>query len=89
MNLQNQPERSHPMFIADEGYSVGYFDMSQAEARIVAFYADIATWKEQFERARFDGATTHIGLWRPRCSMFLTTRFPPMIVKYGMTALMV
>lgn len=56
MNLQNQPPRSHPMFVADEGYSIGYFDMSQAEARIVAYLANIPIWKEQFERARIDGS---------------------------------
>ncbi len=55
MNLQNQPQRAYPMFIADEGCSLGYFDMAQAEARLVAFFADILLWKEQFERARIDG----------------------------------
>lgn len=56
MNLQNQPSRAHPMFVADEGCSLGYFDMSQAEARIVAYEAGIERWKEQFERARIDGS---------------------------------
>ena len=55
MNFQNQPSRAYPMFIADEGFGIGYFDASQAEARLVAYFADIPLWKEQFERARLDG----------------------------------
>ena len=55
MNLQNQPERAHQMFIADEGYCFVYFDLSQAEARVVGWLADITTWIEQFEKARIDG----------------------------------
>ena len=54
-NLQNQPNRAKEMFIADEGYSLVYFDMAQAEARIVGWKARIARWIEQFERARADG----------------------------------
>jgi uracil-DNA glycosylase family 4 len=56
MNLQNQPDRAHPMFIADAGYTLVYFDMAQAEARLVAYFANIIKWKEQFERARIDGS---------------------------------
>lgn len=56
MNLQNQPERAHEMFIADPGYCFFYFDLSQAEARMVAYEANIPAWKEQFERARLDGS---------------------------------
>jgi DNA polymerase I-like protein with 3'-5' exonuclease and polymerase domains len=55
MNFQNQPSRAYPMFIADPGFGIGYFDASQAEARLVAYFADIPLWKEQFERARLDG----------------------------------
>lgn len=55
MNLQNQPERAYPMFVADEGYGFGYFDLAQAEARVVGWEARIDTWKEQFEKARLDG----------------------------------
>lgn len=54
-NLQNQPTRSHPMFIADEGYTMVYFDQEQAEARYVAWDAKIETWIEQFEKARLQG----------------------------------
>jgi hypothetical protein len=32
-----------------------YFDLSQAEARVVGWLANIETWIEQFEKARFDG----------------------------------
>ena len=55
-NLQNQPERAKGMFIADPGYSFAYFDLSQAEARFVAWDAEIDTWIEQFERARIDAS---------------------------------
>lgn len=55
MNLQNQPERSHPMFITDPGYAMFYFDLSQAEARVVGWLAGIETWIAQFEQARIDG----------------------------------
>lgn len=55
-NLQNQPERAHPMFIADPGYCFVYFDLAQAEARFVGWDANISTWIDQFERARIDGS---------------------------------
>lgn len=54
-NIQNQPPQARGMFIADEGYSFGYFDLSQAEARYVGWDANIVSWKHQFERARLDG----------------------------------
>lgn len=54
-NLQNQPERAKEVFTADPGNVFGYFDLGQAEARIVAWRADIRIWKEQFERARLQG----------------------------------
>ncbi len=54
-NLQNQPERAKEVFEADDGMVFGYFDMAQAEARIVAYRANIPKWKEQFEKARQDG----------------------------------
>lgn len=56
MNLQNQPDRAQEMFIADPGYGYAYFDLAQAEARYVGWDANIETWIEQFERARFDGS---------------------------------
>lgn len=55
-NLQNQPPRARSMFIADDGFVFGYFDLSQAEARYVAWDANIPSWKEQFEKARLDGS---------------------------------
>lgn len=55
-NLQNQPERAYPMFIADKGYGFAYYDLAQVEARVVAFEAKIEKWQEQFERARLDGS---------------------------------
>lgn len=56
MNLQNQPERAHTMFIADPGYCLVYFDLAQAEARVVGWLANIESWIEQFEKARIDGS---------------------------------
>jgi len=55
-NLQNQPTKARRMFVADEGYVFIYFDLSQAEARYVAWDAEITKWKEQFEKARLDGS---------------------------------
>lgn len=55
MNLQNQPERAYEMFVADDDYGLCYFDMAQAEARLVGWMAHIEKWIEDFERARFDG----------------------------------
>lgn len=70
-NLQNQPQAARKMFIADYGLTKPksshqyakidpdccfiYFDGSQAEARVVAYRANIDEWKEQFERARLTG----------------------------------
>ena len=54
-NLQNQPGRAHKMFIADPGYEFSYFDLSQAEARVVGWKYVIHKWIEQFEQARVDG----------------------------------
>ena len=50
-NLQNQPERAYPMFIADKGYMFSYFDLSQAEARIVAYKWNVRGLIENFEEA--------------------------------------
>src|SRR3954469_11128692 len=54
-NMQNQPVRAREMYICDPEMVFGYFDLSQAEARVVAWRAGIAKWQEQFERARLDG----------------------------------
>lgn len=53
-NLQNQPTRARPMFIAPPGYGFVYFDLSQAEARYVAVAWDIKGLKENFEKARVE-----------------------------------
>lgn len=52
LNMQNIPENAKAMFVADPGYVFSYYDMSQIEARIVAYLADIPKWKQQFEIAR-------------------------------------
>lgn len=64
MNLQNVPERARGWFIADPGYCYVYFDGAQAEARIVAYEANIASWKQQFELARLNPGSydAHIAL---------------------------
>ncbi len=54
-NLQNIPQAAYHMFIADPDYVFLYYDLSQAEARIVAYVASIDTWQAQFERARLYG----------------------------------
>jgi uracil-DNA glycosylase family 4 len=54
-NMQNQPVRARGMFVADPGCEFCYFDLEQAEARVVAYRANIPKWKEQFEQARLDG----------------------------------
>jgi DNA polymerase len=54
-NLQNQPGRAHKLFIADPGYGFDYFDLGQAEARVVGWKYAIHSWIEQFEQARIDG----------------------------------
>lgn len=55
INLQNQPKRARAMYVADPGCVFIDFDLAQAEARVVAWRADIPKWKEQFEQARVDG----------------------------------
>lgn len=55
-NLQNQPPKARPLYIAPPGYVFFYFDLAQAEARIVAFEAEIPSWQAQFEQARLDGS---------------------------------
>lgn len=55
MNMQNQPKAAYKFYIADEGCVMFYFDLSQAEARVVAYLADIEKWKEDFELARTTG----------------------------------
>lgn len=57
-NMQNIPVRARCQFITDDNNDICfvYFDGSQAEARVVAYRADIPKWKEQFERARLDGS---------------------------------
>ena len=54
-NMQNQPMRAREMYVCDPGMVYGYFDLSQAEARVVGWRAGITKWQEQFEKARLDG----------------------------------
>lgn len=54
LNMQNIPENAKPMFVAQPGWEFSYYDMSQIEARIVAYLADIPKWKQQFELARIE-----------------------------------
>ena len=50
-NLQNQPERAYPMFVCDDEYMFSYFDLKQAEAKVVAYKWNVAGLIETFERA--------------------------------------
>ena len=54
-NIQNQPVRAREMYVCDPGMVFGYFDLSQAEARVVGWRAGIDKWMHQFEKARLDG----------------------------------
>ena len=51
MNLQNQPHRAYPMFIADQGYMLSYFDLRQAEAKVVAYLWNVQRLIENFKKA--------------------------------------
>jgi len=55
-NSQNLPDRANPMFIAPKGYCFVYFDLAQAEARVVGYLANIESWIADFERARLDNS---------------------------------
>ena len=62
MNLQNQPHRAYPMFICDKGYMFSYFDLKQAEAKIVAYIWNVKGLIENFERAEHEeGFDVHRG----------------------------
>ena len=54
MNLQNQPQRAYPMFIADKGYMLSYFDLKQAEAKVVAYLWNVQKLIENFKLAEVD-----------------------------------
>jgi uracil-DNA glycosylase family 4 len=78
-NLQNQPQRAHKMFVADPGYEFSYFDLSQAEARVVGWKYVIPKWIEQFEQARIDGKyDAHRALHR-KCTIYPMMTFPKKI----------
>lgn len=53
-NLQNQPKRAYPMFTADDGYMFTYFDLSQAEARVVAYKWKVRALIEAFAKSMED-----------------------------------
>lgn len=53
-NLQNQPDRAKKFFIAEPGYRFVYFDLSQAEARVVALAWGVKALQENFERAKIE-----------------------------------
>jgi len=62
MNLQNQPHRAYPMFIADPGYIFSYFDLKQAEAKVVAYLWGVIGLLENFKRAETEeGFDVHRG----------------------------
>lgn len=59
LNLQNIPQRAYAMFVADPGYMFTYFDLSQAEARIVAYEARVKRLIANFELAAGQGVDVH------------------------------
>ncbi len=62
MNLQNQPKKAYPMFIADNGYMLSYFDLKQAEAKFVAYAWDVKGLIKNFIRAEHEeGFDVHRG----------------------------
>lgn len=62
MNLQNQPHRAYPMFIVDPGYMFSYFDLRQAEAKVVAYIWNVQGLIENFKRAEVEeGFDVHRG----------------------------
>ena len=62
MNLQNQPKKAYPLFIADPGYMLTYFDLKQAEAKLVAFLWRVKALIENFRRAETEeGFDVHRG----------------------------
>jgi DNA polymerase I-like protein with 3'-5' exonuclease and polymerase domains len=58
-NFQNQPERAKPMFLADKNCRFVYFDLSQAEARIVAEIWNVTALKANFALAAGQGVDVH------------------------------
>jgi len=61
-NLQNQPHRAYPMFICDKGYELSYFDLRQAEAKVVSEVWQVQGLIENFRRAETeDGFDVHRG----------------------------
>jgi DNA polymerase I-like protein with 3'-5' exonuclease and polymerase domains len=54
-NLQNQPHSAYPLFVVEPGYCFIYFDLEQAEARVVGWEANIPSWISDFEKARIEG----------------------------------
>ena len=62
MNLQNQPHRAYPMFVCDEGYMLSYFDLRQAEAKVVAYLWNVEGLIENFIKAETEeGFDVHRG----------------------------
>lgn len=53
-NLQNQPQAAYKMYIADKDYSLIYFDLKQAEAKIVAYGWNVKKLKQAFEECAKD-----------------------------------
>lgn len=53
-NLQNQPQRAQQMFVADPGYGFLYFDLKQAEAKVVAYGWNVTKLKEAFDKCAKD-----------------------------------
>lgn len=53
-NLQNQPQRAYQMYIADKDYELIYFDLKQAEAKVVAYAWGVKKLIHAFEECAKD-----------------------------------
>lgn len=53
-NLQNQPQRAYQMYVADPGYKLIYFDLKQAEAKVVAYAWNVTKLIQAFDECARD-----------------------------------
>jgi uracil-DNA glycosylase family 4 len=80
MNLQNQPSRAYPMFVADEG--MGSLTSTWLRPRLgLSVGSRISPGgRSSLSVLALTAPMTRIGPWRAKCSVSRTTRFPPTIV---------
>ena len=59
-NMQNQPVRARSMYVADPDCVLLYFDLAQAEARVVAYGPTYLNGKRNLSRPGWTGSMTAI-----------------------------